>query len=99
MSAIAYCGYRIEVFVEEQDWGFASGQWRGGFRFWREDGVATPRACTISRTERSAHDARQKALRIAMSFIRAEIAMEAHGQDGPRVQEAAASHRPAVHRV
>ncbi|GGI55590.1 hypothetical protein [Oxalicibacterium solurbis] len=92
MSAIEYCGYRIEVFVEEQDWGFASGQWRGGFRFWR-DGGAAARACTISRTERSAYDARQKALRIAMSFIRAEIAME---EPQPDEQGRAASHRAVV---
>lgn len=92
MSAIEYCGYRIEVFVEEQNWGFMSGQWRGGFRFWR-DGGASPRACTISRTERSAYDARQKALRIAMSFIRAEIAME---ERGPDERGAAFVHRAAV---
>lgn len=92
MSAIEYCGYRIEVFVEEQNWGFASGQWRGGFRFWR-DGGASPRACTISRTERSAYDARQKALRIAMSFIRAEIAME---ERGPDEHGAVFVHRAAV---
>lgn len=74
-AAIEYHGYQVEVTVEEQDWGFAVGQWRGSFRFWKEGGLP-PQSCTISRTEKSAYDARQKTLRIAMSFINAEIAME-----------------------
>lgn len=74
-AAIEYHGYLVDVLVEEQDWGFAVGQWRASFRFWKEGGLP-PQSCTISRTEKSAYDARQKALRIAMSFINAEIAME-----------------------
>lgn len=90
-ASIEYQGYRIEICVEEQGWGFSARQWRGSFRFWR-DGGAPPRSCTISRTERSAHDARQKTLRVAMSFIRAEVAMEQlthdlHGNHGDISQE------------
>lgn len=79
-DAIEYHGYQVELIVEEQNWEFATGQWRGSFRFWKKGGPP-PRACTISRTELSAYAARQKALRIAMSFIRAEIAMEAQRYD------------------
>jgi hypothetical protein len=43
--------------------------------FWKEGGLP-PQSCMISRTEKSADDAWQKTLRIAMSFITVEIAME-----------------------
>jgi len=84
MSAIEYHGYHVTVTVTEENWGFASGQWRGSFRFWRE-GEMSPRSGTVSRAEKSAYDARQRALRIAKSFIDAERATERrftdlHGQ-------------------
>jgi hypothetical protein len=73
-TAVEYQGYQVVVNVSEETWGFASGQWRGSFRFWQEG--KTERFGAISRTEKSAYDAKQKALRVAMSVIDAEIARE-----------------------
>jgi hypothetical protein len=72
---IEYHGYQVVVAVDEETWGFASGQWRGSFQFW-QGGKSEPRFGAISRPEKSAYDAKQKALRVAMSVIDAEIARE-----------------------
>ena len=79
-TPVEYQGYQVVVNVSEETWGFASGQWRGSFRFWQE-GKSEPRFGAISRTEKSAYEAKQKALRVAMSVIDAEIAREGRAVD------------------